>query len=527
MRLTTDQLVEAGVLRRLGSLGSPSQAYAVAHAVVAAKKAAPDAPLLSRFHLAWDYRDANAKARRMPVCAPHVDDVVQFFAGATFLASLDLYSAFFSVPMQQYPPEDGLRVLLVTDRAVFENLRASMGEVNSSAALDAAMNVILEPLSGRVVWYADDVGLKGRTPDELLDSLDASLARLEPYQLYANPKKATLFATELKFLGRVIKSGGTVVLDPTYVEGVVAMAPPPSAGVLRSFLGMLSWCNNSLPHLAEEELPLRTLLQRASAGRPLDAKAQAAIAITPFWDETHQRAFERCKELLRHAIERALEPADHEIVVMTDASSVAWAGFLATCPTAELDKPVESRSLQPVAFVGGTWSDTQRSVPELEVAASIQTIERTQCLLERVKPFYLMVDAEALVRCYSMTQGSQVEAARVVQGRGSRWASYLSRFQCYGRDACGSSRRSSSASTSTRPGARARAAGEEQALRPAHHAPHERGQRGQQAAAHRMAQGKLVAVGTSQKGAQPQVRPGAQLCACALESQASRPSLGA
>lgn len=75
--------------------------------------------------------------------------------------------------MEQYPPEDRLRVLLVTDRAVFENLRASMGEVNSSAALDAAMNVIFELLSGRVVWYADDVGLKGRTPDELLDSLDA------------------------------------------------------------------------------------------------------------------------------------------------------------------------------------------------------------------------------------------------------------------------------------------------------------------------------------------------------------------
>ncbi len=97
------------------------------------------------------------------------------------------------------------------------------------------------------------------------------------------------------------------------------------------------------------------------------------------------------------------------------------------CPTAELDRPVESRSLQPVAFVGGTWTDTQRrwSMPELEVAASINTIERTQCLLERVKPFYLMVDAEALVRCYSMTQGTQVEAARVVQGRVSRWASYL------------------------------------------------------------------------------------------------------
>jgi hypothetical protein len=54
--------------------------------------------------------------------------------------------------------------------------------------------------------------------------------------------------------------------------------------------------------------------------------------------------FERCKELLRHAIEPAIVPAEHEIVVMTDASSVAWAGFVATCPTAEPDKPMISKT---------------------------------------------------------------------------------------------------------------------------------------------------------------------------------------
>jgi hypothetical protein len=161
----------------------------------------------------------------MPVCAPHADDLVQFFAGATFLGSLDLYSAFFSVPMATRPPEDGLRVLLVTDRGVFENMRASMGEVNSSAALEAAMAVILEPLTSRVIWYADDVGLKGTTPDELLDTLDLCLGRLEEYRLFANPTKATLFARRLTFLGRVVSAGGSIALDPGYVEGVVAMTP--------------------------------------------------------------------------------------------------------------------------------------------------------------------------------------------------------------------------------------------------------------------------------------------------------------
>ena len=90
----------------------------------------------------------------MPVCAPHADNLVQFFADAEFLGSLDLYNAFFSVPMAPRPPEDsdGLRVLLVTDCGVFENMRTSMGEVNSSAALAAAMSVILGPLTSRVIW---------------------------------------------------------------------------------------------------------------------------------------------------------------------------------------------------------------------------------------------------------------------------------------------------------------------------------------------------------------------------------------
>ncbi len=171
--------------------------------------------------------------------------------------------------------------------------------------------------------------------------------------MFANPNKATLFSRRLTFLGRVISAGGTISLDPTYVEGVVAMAPPPSAGALRSFLGMLSWCSAALPHLAEEERPLRALLGRVGAGRPLDARTQDAIALGPFWLDEHQRAFDRCKLLMRHAIERAIVAPDHEVIVMTDASSVAWAGFVATCPPAELDKPIDQRSLRPVAFVGG------------------------------------------------------------------------------------------------------------------------------------------------------------------------------
>ncbi len=122
-------------------------------------------------------------------------------------------------------------MLLVTDCGVFENMRTSMGEVNSSAALAAAMSVILGPLTSRVIWYADDVGLKWRTVDELLDTLDLCLGRLEEYRMFANPNKATIFSRRL---GRVMSAGGTISLDPTYVEGVVAMAPPPSAGALRS-----------------------------------------------------------------------------------------------------------------------------------------------------------------------------------------------------------------------------------------------------------------------------------------------------
>jgi hypothetical protein len=94
--------------------------------------------------------------------------------------------------------------------------------------------------------------------------------------MYANAKKATLFAAELTFLGRVIKAGRTVALDPAYVAGVVAW-PRPGPPVRSA----PSWaCSRGAA------VPYRTSRRRScrsahfcSASAQVDAKTQAAIAI--------------------------------------------------------------------------------------------------------------------------------------------------------------------------------------------------------------------------------------------------------
>ncbi len=52
----------------------------------------------------------------------------------------------------------------------------------------------------------------------------------------------------------------------------------------------------------------------------------------------HDAALEQCKEALRNEL---YVPADSDTrIVVSDASCVGWAGLVAACATAEIDKPV-------------------------------------------------------------------------------------------------------------------------------------------------------------------------------------------
>jgi hypothetical protein len=188
-------------VRRLGSLGSPFQAY---DAVVAAKKAAPDAPLLSRFRLAWDY------ARRQRQGAPYAGlrparrqrDPVLRGRGATRRTWPVSTSTERSSPCRCSSTRRRTASACCSSRTAPFSTRCARAWARSTAAprsmrpSTSSSSRCRGASSGtRTTWASKAKRRAARLPRRVLGTpRGVPAVRLE--------KKATLFATELKFLGR-------------------------------------------------------------------------------------------------------------------------------------------------------------------------------------------------------------------------------------------------------------------------------------------------------------------------------------
>ena len=83
------------------------------------------------------------------------------------------------------------------------------------------------------IWV-DDVFFFADTEDELLDTLDAILGRLEGVGLFAAAHKCTFFARELVWCGKVY-SHGRLSHDPVRLQGLSDMRRPETAAELMEF----------------------------------------------------------------------------------------------------------------------------------------------------------------------------------------------------------------------------------------------------------------------------------------------------
>ena len=213
--------------------------------------------------------------------------------------------------------------------------------------------------------YADDCAGGKAEPEDLLLLAKMFLQRCVSLRFYVNPDKLTLICNELAWLGRVLRDG-KVLVDPSYVAGVTELHIPQDAGSLSTLLGIIGWLAGNVPRLAEIRQPLVDVL--AAAGKPAPTKSKWALASVPLTGRAlGPRARRRARALQggpqagvarRRDIHTAVDRR-YAHRVMSDASRLGWAGFVAACPTAELDKPVAAWQLRPVAFFGGVFTTAE------------------------------------------------------------------------------------------------------------------------------------------------------------------------
>ena len=127
---------------------------------------------------------------------------------------------------------------------------------------------------------------------------------------------------------------------PKKIQGITEMTPPTDKQQLASFIGMVTYMGNFVPHLSHHTEPLRAML-----------KQEAVFA----WDEMANSSFQKIKDLIAKSATKPLRYYDRRkpVTVQADASQRR----LGVCLL---------QDGQPIAYASKSLTDTETRYANIE-----------------------------------------------------------------------------------------------------------------------------------------------------------------
>jgi len=294
---TVKQLLELGFIRR-------SSSHVVSPVVVAR---APNRD----WRMCIDYTLVNLCTKRLHFPLPNMREILSRMMGFHCYAKLDFKKGFHQNSLE--PGSCYLTAFSCPD-GIYEWTVIPFGVVNGPAYFQQQVCTdVLAGLVGHICYvYIDDIIVGGSTWKQLLEHVDTILIRLKKSRLIVNAAKCQLGVPKIEYLGHVLSAAGITVPDDRR-QGFRQLVPPTDMVMLRSFLGLMNYFRDFIPHFASISSPLYLLTKKG---------------ITFVWYEEHQRAFVALRDAVINA--PLLYHIDYSLplVLRTDASSYAVGGML-------------------------------------------------------------------------------------------------------------------------------------------------------------------------------------------------------
>jgi len=244
------------------------------------------------------------------------------------------------------------------------------------------MEYVLDGSIGKTVWaYLDDITIFSDSFENHVPDIRQVCQRLQDHHIRAFPFKCNFFADRLPLLGHVIDDQG-IHADPEKIRGIQDWHTPKSKNELQTFIGVVIYHAQFLPHLATASAPLSGLLsQNEFEWRPL-----------------HEEAFQQVKHLAKNFT--TLRPIDyqsrHPIYLFTNASKVGAGAWIGQGPSPE--------KAHPVAFPSRKFATSRLHYPvhELELLAIVDAVQSFHPMLYGTW-FTVVTDNKALSFFLSQT----------------------------------------------------------------------------------------------------------------------------
>jgi hypothetical protein len=227
-----------------------------------------------------------------------------------------------------------------------------------------------------VELYFDDCIVYGQTEDEFNLNLRAVFERFRTHNITLNPEKCRFGLSSIEYLGHIIDQNG-IHFSREKIDKVLQFETPVVVKDLMSFMGLVNYFGDHIPHLADELRLLRDMEKECKKSKKLR------------WMDQRRKQFNKVKEIVNEMQELYFLNDTDPIKVYTDASDYAIGGYVC--------QVVDGKE-RPIGFMSKTLSAQQRkwTTTERECYAIYMTLRKFEYLLRDV-PFELFTDHENLV----------------------------------------------------------------------------------------------------------------------------------
>lgn len=182
---------------------------------------------------------------------PRIEDLFTGLVGGQNFSNIDLHQAYLQMQV-----ESRKLLTIVTHKGLY--YRLPCGIISAPALFQHTMDRILCGLDG-VQCYLDNILVTGKTEQEHLKNLDATLQWLEEHGLRVRQSKCEFFQSSVEYLGHVIDSEG-LHKAPSKIKAIREASTPQNVSHLRSYLGLLNYYAKFIQNLSSLLRPLHQLL---------------------------------------------------------------------------------------------------------------------------------------------------------------------------------------------------------------------------------------------------------------------------
>jgi hypothetical protein len=212
----------------------------------------------NEWRMCVDYTDLNKHCPKAPFGLPRIDQVIDSTAGCDLLCFLDFYFGYHQIAIKE---EDQKKTAFITPFGAYCYTTMSFGLKNTGATYQRAIQACFKrQLKKNVEAYVDDVVVKTRNSDTLIDNLEETFASLREYCWKLNPNKCVFGVPSGKLLGFIISHRG-IEANPEKISAITKMKAPTCINDVQKLTGCMAALNRFISKLGEWGLLFFKVLQ--------------------------------------------------------------------------------------------------------------------------------------------------------------------------------------------------------------------------------------------------------------------------